>query len=352
MKYSCNVIWGNTQSLFEIDADLNTSSGAHGVFTSALKEFFNKRSINISSYTFDKVFELDDGSVMSNPTDMKKVVNMWTGPCSYIMSGRYDNRELPEYSVDDKPLTVICTPIGYRIAMGTGYNFMGIEMPLYFQKFTSKNMKRSSANSAKCFKTLKDMYKFILKNEEKFRYVCSNSNIKLEIDYTGGLPSDYNSKDLEDLIESINHEGDWRTADEEEEILEGEATLKEMEEEAERRLYSLIGYKPVLRDFPERLWKSEGPGILYYLNQGDDEVDNAVKEVRDDGSYPYHAVVSDTRIGRMISVLAVSKYKEDWPYERADKDGYLSCQVFNGPDIRDFGSIQVKKVNGGLMRTA
>lgn len=354
MEYSYKIKFGNTTYFGILDA-----KPGYDAFKAAVDEFIDRTMIPKEDLpAFDRVYEMQDGSVTTKPTN-NKVLTLFTGPNSFIMSPNYDSYTPKEYKIDDKELVIELIPMGYRIKMGKSRNFFGDEVNTFFMKFTSRNLKRSTFDSAKSFKTLKSVLGFVKKNEYRFRYVVKNSNIKLELDYTGGVA---NAKDiskyqeeLENLINDINSESEEKeevrfNSDDTEEILEGIANEEEMKEEALKRMKLLRLHIPVIKDFPKRLWKSEGPGILYYLPQDDEETIKAIEDTMDDGMVPYHAIVTPTRIGTMISVLTVSKYKEDWKYERPNKDGFLSCHVYNGPDICEYGRIRVLSLNGGLQR--
>ena len=90
---------------------------------------------------------------------------------------------------------------------------------------------------------------------------------------------------------------------------------------------------------------------------------NTYKEVKDkikkfENEYNatvYHLIHNYTEFGELYSFLYVSNNEEEWEDDNADiRDGYTIAYVWNvdEEDFSEFGSIRVKSVFGGLVRTA
>lgn len=132
------------------------------------------------------------------------------------------------------------------------------------------------------------------------------------------------------------------------------ATRSEMRTEAVSRL-KMWGVLPiVIDDFLDGvLNKSEDNGILFYLNDEEKKLVEAFEEKS--GGLVYHCVLSNTTIGQMLSMLYVSRYKEEWTADNVDIEeaSYTIARVENltHPELSESGGIVLKPVNGGLVRT-
>lgn len=67
----------------------------------------------------------------------------------------------------------------------------------------------------------------------------------------------------------------------------------------------------------------------------------------------YYGIYSNSNIGKILSLLYVSNYEEEWELDRSDlKEGFPLAYVYNmtyEPDS-EFGSIGIKAANGGFIR--
>lgn len=96
-------------------------------------------------------------------------------------------------------------------------------------------------------------------------------------------------------------------------------------------------------------------GITYDADQKGytfyDEAQKALKRVRDDGYYPFHIA----KAGDMFAVLYVTENEGEITDEDkvSDNEFELVAYVHNAadPDLSEYGYIQVKSANGGLIRT-
>lgn len=131
-----------------------------------------------------------------------------------------------------------------------------------------------------------------------------------------------------------------------------------MKKEAIKRLKSFDELMPqVIKDFEEddviniSTNTPLGPGILYHA---DEEQQKLIKQVEDQyGGLVYHGILVNTTAGKMLNLLWVSKYKEEWEMENNDLEyGIVFCYVYNldVPEFSEFGSISYRQANGGLAR--
>lgn len=129
----------------------------------------------------------------------------------------------------------------------------------------------------------------------------------------------------------------------------------EQKTEAIKRMKSLELHENVVREFEKenKVNLSEHGGILYWLN---DKQAEAVKKFEEEyNSLVYHVIHSYTTFGELLSMLYVSATSEEWEYDQEDlKEGYPIAYVKNLDDesCSEIGSIGVKSVIGGLVRTA
>lgn len=124
-------------------------------------------------------------------------------------------------------------------------------------------------------------------------------------------------------------------------------------EEALKRMEMLGLMENPIREFKEEgiVNLSEGPGLLYWLNDEEQEMVRQFEKERE--SLVYHVIKTHTTIGLMYSLLNVCKYEVDWEYERERiEDSCPLAYVINVdiPDFSEYGGIEVKKINGGLKR--
>ena len=96
-------------------------------------------------------------------------------------------------------------------------------------------------------------------------------------------------------------------------------------------------------------------GILYYISNSK-ELINTIKEFEDKHQAKvYHAILTPLTYGRMLSLLYVSQYTEEWQRDRNElSEGLPLAYCINLDDevTAEFGGIQIAKANGGITRTA
>ncbi len=87
----------------------------------------------------------------------------------------------------------------------------------------------------------------------------------------------------------------------------------------------------------------------------DELYENAVKkfEAENPGYVVYHAIETNTRIGKMLSLLYVGADSDNWPAERLYGNYIMAYTVnFANPDFSEFGDIVVSgfEDSGALVR--
>lgn len=91
-------------------------------------------------------------------------------------------------------------------------------------------------------------------------------------------------------------------------------------------------------------------GAHRYLNQ---EEYDAVCEVEKDGCMVYYAMTADTSFGKLLELFYVSKYADDWDYERqtlAAGRPDVACVNLTGGFV-DIGMVGFRPTEFGLIRT-
>lgn len=145
---------------------------------------------------------------------------------------------------------------------------------------------------------------------------------------------------------------------------------EKQKQEALWRLKFWALHPRVLRDFQSGvLNKSESFGALFWLS--DKEEDAVAKFEAKWDALVYHCILSKTEIGRMLTMLYVSKHPEEWSDDRADLlegqaisldigDGlsrkvvghtiYAYVENLDDPELSEIGSVMVSSLYGGMVR--
>ena len=119
-------------------------------------------------------------------------------------------------------------------------------------------------------------------------------------------------------------------------------------------------HKNVLKEFKEdeTIYYSENlggaySGILYWLANKNEYIEKVKQIEIEQRIFVYHCILNHTIDGDLLSMLYVSKYQNEWEFEKNDlKTGCIDVYVCNlNRDIdSEFGSIQITGVNGGIVR--
>lgn len=96
-------------------------------------------------------------------------------------------------------------------------------------------------------------------------------------------------------------------------------------------------------------------GILYWVSNSE-ELTNAIKEFEEKhNALVYHSILVPTIYGRLLNMLYISKYTEEWQRDREELNEGLPlvyCKNLEDDTMSEFGTIQIKGANGGLIRIA
>ena len=136
------------------------------------------------------------------------------------------------------------------------------------------------------------------------------------------------------------------------------ATPEEMKEEAIRRMKKLNIIGDAIRQFKKEdiVMVSEPPfGGLYWYHDEEANFREMKEFEKENGALVYMVVRAFTSFGKMDSYLFVSKYKEEWEMDNEFLDDNIAMTYtvnYDMPDCSEFGSIGIRKVSGGLLRTA
>lgn len=136
-------------------------------------------------------------------------------------------------------------------------------------------------------------------------------------------------------------------------------------EEALKRLQLLKLHPNVVKDFENgKIYYSMRQnkifdGILYWVD-GDQKIFDAIKTFeKQTGAFVYHAQLTRFEFGLCLTMLFVSKYKQDWKYdiqdiENKDENGVMSVYAYaynmDVPEFSDLGLVGIKRKNGGIAR--
>lgn len=132
-------------------------------------------------------------------------------------------------------------------------------------------------------------------------------------------------------------------------------------QEALKRMRMLQIMPQVIKDFEknERVYYSERlnsmfPATLYWLDNHQEYVDLVNEFEKEHNALVYHAQLTHTKIGDLLSLFYVSKDEDYWSLDRKDiLNGQVYSRVLNIQDdfLSDFGTIGIKSVMGGVLRT-
>lgn len=103
----------------------------------------------------------------------------------------------------------------------------------------------------------------------------------------------------------------------------------------------------------DTVWSSQVMGTLYELSKEQQKwVDIFEKEY---GGLVYHVIITPTEFGMCFNMLYVSKHMDEWNMDNNDLDILCPCVYVKNLDdefCSEFGSIQIRPINGGLIRIA
>lgn len=259
----------------------------------------------------------------------------------------------------DLTLAVTAYPEGYLINSGKQTtSIFGTRNNAYFSSIGKRNFKCSSADGARVFPSTKAVADYLEKKKDIFRYMVTEYGYEFSVEPTCSLfaesLSDIPQRDQKylDRLEQLLNEINADELAEDEPTESGIASDEEIKAEALKRLQKLNVMGTVVEGFKRgKLFMSEFGGILYDLN---DKAAYAAAEAKSQGLLPYAVCRSQTNIGDMYTILAVSEDKEDWTAERPNRNGECVAFVYNAdhPECSNYGTVVIESANGGLIRTA
>lgn len=131
-------------------------------------------------------------------------------------------------------------------------------------------------------------------------------------------------------------------------------TREQQLQEAIKRMKTLDLHKNTIADLKKGVVNvSKQMGALYWADESEKQI--IAKFEAKNNALVYHAIYTPTQFGRCFSMLFVSQYEEEWEFDNENiKQGYPIAMVINLDDewCSDMGSIGVKPMFGGLVRTA
>ena len=182
---------------------------------------------------------------------------------------------------------------------------------------------------------------------------------------------------FDDLITSLNGDGECfglhmperlnegeEPADASDDETEDRATPEEMKQECLERLrmfHTCNGTPERELEFEDKLNKSERmgkiPGVLFWLNN--EELEAVRRWERETGNKVYHVIFDRTEFGPWYTFLYVNKDKSEWRVDREDlspvaenKEAEILAYVYTGDYNSEYGYVRVRPRNGGVERTA
>lgn len=94
--------------------------------------------------------------------------------------------------------------------------------------------------------------------------------------------------------------------------------------------------------------------VLYFLDNNPDWAAKIRELEQDKGILVYHAQLTHTSMGDMLSLLYVSKHETEWALDRKALAQAETCAYvmnLDDPDCSEFGWIGIKPAMGGVVRT-
>lgn len=140
-----------------------------------------------------------------------------------------------------------------------------------------------------------------------------------------------------------------------------EATYAEMKAEALSRLEKLdiaVRYRDAFEIFKERIEYTPMtmPGLPFSMlgYPPDPDSKKRIKEFETEtGFLVYYGILWNTNIGRMLTMLYVSKHKDEWDLEHENLDALMPVAYVANLDheeCSEFGGVILRKVEDGLAR--
>lgn len=263
-------------------------------------------------------------------------------------------------------LGIVLYEPGWLLKFGkTGYNILGTPYDSYLSSARKGHLHLFDKSCARKFKNLNDVEEFLRLYYDLLGYAvkeyfcnwslepsCEFFMKDLEYSLKGSRLKKHEDKmqTIQDLLVNINSMSEPASPDCSN--LPEEVNADTIRSEILYRMRSLNMWNNVIEDFRtvDKVFQSEGGGIVYEL---DDNAKIAVDQAVKAGLHPWHVIKNHFEFGIVYAVLYVSEYVNEWPCERASKEGYCSAFCWNSDQkFYEIGDICIAHVNGGLVRTA
>ena len=130
---------------------------------------------------------------------------------------------------------------------------------------------------------------------------------------------------------------------------------KKIEAIKRMKLHNL--FNPCIQVFTKRneVQMTEPWGGLYEFSENK-ELNKLIKEYEEKyNALVYHVIHTPAEFGDLYNLLYVSDYEDEWPLDNHYAENgyaYVYCINTNVPEFSEHGTIQVRNVWGGLVRTA
>ena len=128
-----------------------------------------------------------------------------------------------------------------------------------------------------------------------------------------------------------------------------------MKAEAIKRMKKLRLFPDCINAFEKdnKVWSSQTAGTLFELSEEQQKWVDIFEKTY--GGLVYHVIITPTKFGTCFNMLYVSIHTEEWEMDNDDLDILCPCVYVKNLDdefCSEFGSIQIKQMNGGLVRIA
>jgi len=315
----------------------------------------------------------DEGPLTTHEGDGSFILSSYNGkekPAEIYTLKYYDeNNQVVDTG---RIVDVVVYPQGFVIDMGyEDTNFLGGKIRRHLTSIGKRKWTSASKSGAKVFASPEKMLAWCQNHERELKCIASTTPSNFSIGYTcSEFEADIeqlSDKKKQKILDGIKTMNEWfdQVCDtnesedsNEEENLPEIADEKALFDEALSRMKDMRLWDVVVDNFrnKNKVQMSEGPGIIYDLNERAKEV---LKQFNEEfpGYLAYHMIHNRCRDcdGDIFDILAVSpNAAEAWKYERYNKKTrIISSYCYSD---YDYGSITVGDIgveccsSGGLMR--
>lgn len=97
------------------------------------------------------------------------------------------------------------------------------------------------------------------------------------------------------------------------------------------------------------------PAILYWISNNENYENSIKKFEREHKMLVYHAILTRTTFGKLLTLLCVSANQDEWKRDRDELTEGLPCAYvmnLNDDNCSEFGCVQIAGAKGGITRLA